>query len=149
MKLNPRQILAQLKKDMDSIEQKIEGIVGSAEHNITILIDKFCELCAKGAKWEPIIAADTKNPLVQMALAYFGATSYVNGVVTILNRVAPKLQLIADDKTLFDGAIHHIAAEILVYVKDGKISIDEAVDAIQQNFLPIEVSTVLPSDSVL
>jgi len=132
-----REDLMAAKQKVDAFEARLEAGISDLVIGATNVTDELIKLVKAANGDIPAIENDLNNPLVKALASYIGGTIYLNGVIAILNRVAPKLQLIADDSTLFYGAIHHIAAEILVFVHNGAMTIDQAIDAIQQAFVPV------------
>jgi hypothetical protein len=134
--VNARTFLMNAKAGIARFETKLSTEITDLSISTTNVMDKFLEEIAKA---EPLVLSAIDSPVTKMILASAGLAKYSEPIIAILNRVAPKLKAIADDKVILDGAIHHIAAEILLLVHGGALGAEQCIDAIQQLFLPAPV----------
>jgi hypothetical protein len=137
MSINFRTLLTNAKTELANLEQKVDTGIVDITLSATNIVDKFANLVQNATTIEPVVIADLESPFVtEIASLLPNGTTYLNEIIAVLNRVAPYLKNAVGDATIFNGALHHLAAEI-TSILDGSVkTIDEYIDDVQQLFLP-------------
>lgn len=137
MSINFRAFLAKAKADIDTFEENVTKGIANILLSSTNIVDKFAKWIETASNDEPLVIADLESPIAkEVASMLPNGTAYLDEVITLLNRVAPYMKNAIGEAVVFDGAMHHLAAEITSILDGGKQSIDEYIDQIQQLFLP-------------
>ena len=124
MNINFRTILAKAKSDVAAFEQKVETGITDILLSSTSIIDKFAAwVQTSGVTGEQLLITDLESPIAKTIAGYIpNGTQYLTEIVALLNRVAPIMLQAKDEAIVFDGAMHHLAAEITSILHGGELT---------------------------